>query len=52
MRDREGLVQALAQVLTDENLCLKLQQRSLAAAQQYFCWDCIAAQFVRALSDR
>ncbi len=52
MGDREGLVQALAQVLTDEKLSFKLQQRSLAAAQQFFCWKSIAAQYVRALSGR
>jgi hypothetical protein len=49
-RDRDGLAQALAQVLTDEEFYLELRQRSLAAAQQYFCWDAIASQFVSAMS--
>ena len=52
LRDREGLVQALAQVLTDEKLYRELRQRSVTAAQQYFCWDAIASQFVSAMSGR
>jgi glycosyltransferase involved in cell wall biosynthesis len=48
--DREGLAQALAQVLTDEEFYLELRQRSLAAAQQYFSWDAIASQFASAMS--
>jgi glycosyltransferase involved in cell wall biosynthesis len=52
LRDREGLVRALAQVLTDEELYLELRQRSLHAAQQYFCWDAIASQFIHAMSVR
>jgi glycosyltransferase involved in cell wall biosynthesis len=51
-RDREGLVQALSQVLTDEKLYRELRQRSVTAAQQYFCWNAIASQFVSAMSDR
>jgi glycosyltransferase involved in cell wall biosynthesis len=51
-RDREGLVQALAQVLTDERLYRELRQRNTAAAQQYFCWNAIASQFVSAISSR
>jgi glycosyltransferase involved in cell wall biosynthesis len=52
LRDREGLVQALAQVLTDEKLYRELRQRSVAAAQQYFCWNAIASQFASAISGR
>jgi glycosyltransferase involved in cell wall biosynthesis len=52
LRDREGLVQALAQVLTDEKLYGELRQRNVAAAQQYFCWNAIASQFVSAMSGR
>jgi glycosyltransferase involved in cell wall biosynthesis len=52
LRDREGLAQALVQVLTDEKLCGELRQRSVAAAQKYFSWDAIASQFVSAMSGR
>jgi glycosyltransferase involved in cell wall biosynthesis len=52
LRDREGLVRALAQILTDEKLSRELRQRSVAAAQKYFCWDAIASQFVSAMSGR
>jgi glycosyltransferase involved in cell wall biosynthesis len=52
LRDREGLVQALAQVLTDEKLYRDLRQRSATAAQKYFCWNAIASQFVSAMSGR
>ena len=48
--DREGLAQALAQVLTDEHCYLDLRQRSLAAAKLYFCWDAIASQFASAIT--
>ena len=50
LRDREGLVQALAQVLTDEKLYRELRQRNATAAQQYFFWNAIASQFVSAMS--
>jgi len=49
-RDRAGLSQALAQVLTDEKLYRELRKRSRAAAENYFCWDAIASQFVSAMS--
>ena len=49
-RDREGLGQGLAEVLTDEKLSRELRQRSAAAAQKYFYWDAIASQFVNAMS--
>ena len=52
LRDREGLVQALAQVLTDEKLYRELRQRNVTAAQQYFCWNAIASQFASAMSGR
>ena len=51
-RDREGLVQALAQVLTDEKLYRELRQRNVTAAQEYFCWNAIASQFASAISGR
>jgi glycosyltransferase involved in cell wall biosynthesis len=49
-RDREGLVRGLSEVLTDEKLYRELRQRSVAAAQEYFCWDAIASQFASAVS--
>ncbi len=49
--DREALADALARVLGDEPLRRELRQRSLAAAQKYFSWDAIAAQFIGALAD-
>ena len=52
LRDREGLVQALARVLTDEKLYQELRRRSVAAAQRYFCWNAIASQFASAMSGR
>jgi hypothetical protein len=48
--DRDGLVEALAQILTDEKLSHELTQRSIAAAEKYFSWDAIASQFVSAMS--
>lgn len=50
--DREGLAEALAQVLTDEKLSGELRQRSEAAARKYFSWDAIASQFASAISGR
>ena len=50
--DREGLAEALAQVLTDEKLSGELRQRSEVAARKYFSWDAIASQFVSAMSGR
>ena len=50
--DREGLAQALAQVLTNENLYLELRQRSVATAEKYFSWDAISSQFASAISLR
>ena len=49
-RDREELVQGLAEILTDEKLYRELRQRSVSAAQKYFCWDAIASQFADAMS--
>jgi glycosyltransferase involved in cell wall biosynthesis len=51
-RDREGLAEALAQVLTDEKSYGELRQRSVATAREYFSWDAIASQFVSAMSGR
>jgi glycosyltransferase involved in cell wall biosynthesis len=52
LRDREGLVDALAQVLRDEKLYRELRQRSAGAAQKYFCWTAIASQFASAMAGR
>jgi glycosyltransferase involved in cell wall biosynthesis len=52
LRDREGLAQALAQVLTDEKLYRELRQRNMTAAREYFCWNAIASQFASAISSR
>jgi glycosyltransferase involved in cell wall biosynthesis len=49
-RNREGLAQGLAEVLTDEKSYRDLRQRSVVAAQKYFSWDAIASQFVCAMS--
>ena len=48
--DREGLAQALVNVLTDEKLCQDLRRRSEVAAREYFSWDVIASQFAAAIS--
>lgn len=48
--DLGGLADALTRVLTDERLYQDLRQRNLIAAQKYFSWDAIAAQFIRVLS--
>jgi glycosyltransferase involved in cell wall biosynthesis len=48
--DREGLVRGLAQVLTDEEVYLRMRERSLQATQKYFSWDAIASQFAEAIS--
>jgi len=52
VRDRDGLVDSLYQVLTDEKLSLQLRQRSLAAGHNYFSWNAITSQFVTAMSAR
>ena len=51
-RDREGLAEALFEVLTDKNLIQDLRQRSEMAARKYFSWDAIASQFISAMSAR
>jgi len=51
-RDREGLAEALFEVLTDQNLIQNLRQRSEMAARKYFSWDAIASQFISAMSAR
>jgi glycosyltransferase involved in cell wall biosynthesis len=50
--DRDGLGQALTQVLTDETLREDLRRRSAAAARKYFCWSAIASQFAEAITAR
>jgi glycosyltransferase involved in cell wall biosynthesis len=44
-RDRDGLADGLCRILTDDKLRGELRIRSLTAAQKYFSWDSIAAQF-------
>lgn len=43
--DREGLVHALGDVMTDENVWRELRQRSFSATEKYFSWDAITSQF-------
>lgn len=50
VHDRDGLVNALHKVLTNEILFLELRQRSAMAAQKYFSWDAIVSQFRSAIS--
>lgn len=50
--DRNGLAQALTQVLADEQLRQDLGLRSASAAEKYFCWTAIASQFACAMSGR
>ena len=52
VHDREGLVEALYEVLSNEKLFRELCQRSAIAAQKYFSWDAIASQFQSAISAR
>jgi glycosyltransferase involved in cell wall biosynthesis len=52
MRDREGLAEALSQVLTNAALYREMHLRSMGAARKYFSWDAIASQFVNAMSVR
>jgi glycosyltransferase involved in cell wall biosynthesis len=49
VRDRDGLVNALYEVLSNENMLRELRQRSALAAQKYFSWDAIASQFQSAI---
>jgi glycosyltransferase involved in cell wall biosynthesis len=50
VHDRDGLVEALYEVLSNEMVFRELRQRSAMAAQKYFSWDAIASQFQRAIS--
>jgi glycosyltransferase involved in cell wall biosynthesis len=50
VHDRDGLVAALYEVLSDESVFRELRRRSASAAQKYFSWDAIAAQFQSAIS--
>ncbi|HEX3377092.1 MAG TPA: glycosyltransferase [Candidatus Acidoferrales bacterium] len=52
VHDRDGLVEALYEVLSNEKLYRELRQRSAMAAQKYFSWDSIASQFRNAISAR
>ncbi|MFZ3201296.1 MAG: glycosyltransferase family 4 protein [Candidatus Acidiferrales bacterium] len=49
--DRHALADALAQVLLDSGLHERLRARSLRAYEQYFSWDVIAGEMVRALQE-
>lgn len=50
--DQQGLVAALARLLSDEEFAATMRERSLQAARDYFSWDAIAGQFVAAMSGR
>ncbi|HLW82383.1 MAG TPA: glycosyltransferase family 4 protein [Candidatus Acidoferrales bacterium] len=50
--DREALAESLVRVLTNQELYAELSQRSVAAAEKYFSWDSIAAQFAQAFTGR
>ena len=50
VNDRDGLVEALYEVLSNENVLRELRQRSAVAALKYFSWDAIASQFHSAIS--
>lgn len=50
VRDRDGLADALYEVLSNETVFRDLRRRSASAAQKYFSWDAIAAQFRNAIS--
>jgi glycosyltransferase involved in cell wall biosynthesis len=50
VHDRDGLVEALYEVLSNEKLFQELRERSTIAAQKYFSWDAIASQFKSAIS--
>lgn len=50
VHDRDGLVRALFEVLSDEKVFRELRRRSAIAAQKYFSWDAIASQFQGAIS--
>jgi glycosyltransferase involved in cell wall biosynthesis len=52
LRDRDGLVRALAQVLTDDELRRELRQQNSVAAERYFSWHAIASQFAQAMFAR
>jgi glycosyltransferase involved in cell wall biosynthesis len=50
-RDRGGLADGLCRILTDDNLHGQLRIRSATAAQKYFSWDSLAAQYHDLLVD-
>lgn len=50
VNDRDGLVEALYKVLSNERVFRELCERSATAAQKYFSWDAIASQFQSAIS--
>ncbi len=50
VHDRDRLVEALYEVLSNEKVFRELRQRSAIAAQKYFSWDAIASQFQSAIS--
>jgi len=52
VHDRDGLVNALYEVLSNEELFRELRQRSATAARKYFSWDAITSQFRSAISAR
>lgn len=50
--DREALADSLVRVLTNQKLYAELSQRSVAAAEKYFFWNSIAAQFTKLFAGR
>jgi glycosyltransferase involved in cell wall biosynthesis len=49
--NRQALGDALAQILLDSGLHERLRARSLRAYEQYFSWEVIAGEMVRALQE-
>jgi glycosyltransferase involved in cell wall biosynthesis len=48
LRDRDKITESLIRVLSDEILWRELSERSACAWRQYFSWDSIAQDFLRA----
>jgi glycosyltransferase involved in cell wall biosynthesis len=47
--DRRALAEALAEVLSNENLRRELRERSRQALEDHFCWERIAERYIEAL---
>ena len=48
-RDTKALADALANVLVDDQLWMRLHRLSVQAYERYFSWDVIATQFINAM---